>query len=59
MGELLGERMGGRRGTTGGGSGVAPDEGNGVIFGGGRRIGVTGVRDGRTMRAVSRFTSLA
>jgi hypothetical protein len=59
IGELLGEIIGGRRGRTGGGSGLAPDEGNGVIFGGGRRIGVTGVREGRTMRAVSRFTSFA
>src|SRR6476659_2583973 len=59
IGELLGEIIGGRRGRTDGGSGLAPDEGNGVIFGGGRRIGVTGVREGRTMRAVSRFTSFA
>jgi hypothetical protein len=59
MGELVGESTGGRRGKTAGGSGFAPAGGNGVIFGGDRRIGVTGVRDGRTMRAVSRFTSFA
>jgi hypothetical protein len=59
IGELPDEITGGRRGRTTGGSGFAPDDGNGVIFGGNRRIGVAGVREGRTMRAVSRFASLA
>lgn len=60
MGELpLGVITGGRRGSTTDGSGFALAEGNGVIFGGVRRIGVTGVREGRTIRAVSRFTSFA
>jgi hypothetical protein len=34
------------------------EEGSGVIFGGKRLIGVTGVREGKTIRAVSRFAML-
>jgi hypothetical protein len=59
IGELLGVVTGGRRGRTVGGSGFAPEDGKGVIFGGNRRIGATGVREGSTIRAVSRFTSFA
>ena len=58
-GEEAGEAggvTGGRRGRMVGVSVVDSEEGSGVIVGGNRRIGVTGVRDGRTMRAVSRFT---
>lgn len=51
---------GGRRGKMRGASVDGPgscEEGSGVILGGNRRIGVTGVRDGSTMRAVSRFAA--
>jgi hypothetical protein len=37
---------------------VDPEEGSGMIVGGNRRIGVTGVRDGRTIRAASRLATL-
>jgi hypothetical protein len=37
---------------------VSWEAGDVVIFGGNRRIGVTGVRDGRTIRAVSRFATV-
>src|SRR2546423_4521424 len=47
---------GGRRGKIVGLSAAASEAGDGVIFGGNRRIGVTGVRVGRTIRAVSRFS---
>ena len=60
-GEEAGETMGvtgGRRGKTFGGSAVDSEEGSGVILGGNRRIGVAGVREGRTIRAVSRFAML-
>jgi hypothetical protein len=60
-GEEAGEAAavtGGRRGKMFGASGVDSEEGSGVIFGGNRRIGVTGVREGRTIRAVSRFSML-
>lgn len=53
-----GRVIGGRRGKMSGASVVDPEEGRGVIFGGNRRIGVTGVREGRTIRAVSRFAML-
>jgi hypothetical protein len=49
---------GGRRGKTLGASAPDSAEGNGVIFGGNRRIGVTGVREGKTIRAVSCFSTL-
>ena len=49
---------GGRRGKTLGASAADSAEGSGVIVGGNRRIGVTGVREGRTIRAVSRFATL-
>ena len=49
---------GGRRGKMVGASAVGSDGGKGVIVGGNRRMGATGVRDGRTMRAVSRFAML-
>ena len=49
---------GGRRGKTLGASAVDSEEGSGVIVGGNRRIVVTGVREGRTIRAVSRFAML-
>ena len=45
----------GRRGEKAGASAVDPDEEAGAILGGNRRIGVTGVREGRTIRAVSRL----
>jgi hypothetical protein len=48
---------GGRRGKVLGASAVDSEEGSGVIAGGNRRIGVTGVREGRTIRAVSRFAT--
>src|SRR5438045_3728415 len=57
-GDEAGATTGGRRGKMVGASGVCSEEGNGVIVGGNRRIGVTGVRDGSTMRAVSRFATL-
>ena len=60
-GEEAGETMGvtgGRRGKTFGGSAVDSEKGSGVILGGNRRIGVAGVREGRTIRAVSRFATL-
>lgn len=50
--------IGGRRGKMFGTSAVDSEEGGGVIFGGNRRMGITGVREGRTMRAVSRFATL-
>ena len=50
--------IGGRRGKTFGAWAVDSEEGGGVIFGGNRRMGITGVREGRTMRAVSRFATL-
>jgi hypothetical protein len=49
---------GGRRGKTFGASVLDSAEGSGVILGGNRRIGVTGVREGKTIRAVSRFATL-
>jgi hypothetical protein len=58
-GEETGETggvIGGRRGGTTGASVVDSEEGSGVIVGGSRRMGVTGVRDGSTIRAVSRFS---
>jgi hypothetical protein len=55
LGEVAGE-MGGRRGKIVGASVVEAAEGNGAIFGGRRRTGATGgVREGKTMRAVSRL----
>ena len=58
-GELLGGVVtGGRRGKTVDVSAAASAAGIGVIVGGNRRIGVTGVRVGRTIRAVSRFSTL-
>jgi hypothetical protein len=56
--DAAGVTMGGRRGKMVGASVVDSVEGSGVILGGNRRMGVTGVRDGRTMRAVSRFAML-
>jgi hypothetical protein len=50
--------IGGRRGKTVGAPVVDSEEGSGVILGGNRRIGVTGVREGKTIRAVSRFAML-
>jgi hypothetical protein len=49
---------GGRRGKMLGASAAGSAEGSGVIVGGNRRIGATGVREGRTIRAVSRFAIL-
>ena len=58
-GELLGVVVtGGRRGKTVDVSAAASAAGIGVIVGVNRRIGVTGVRVGRTIRAVSRFSPL-
>jgi hypothetical protein len=57
IGDVPGVTRGCRREITDGASGAGPAEGNGVIVGGNRRIGVTGVREGRTIRAVSRFGS--
>jgi hypothetical protein len=57
-GEAAGEAggaIGGRRRETVGGSAGESDDGVGAIFGGKRRNGATGVRDGRTIRAVSRW----
>src|SRR5438270_101155 len=55
--ELLGGVVtGGRRGKPVDVSAAASAAGIGVIVGGNRRIGVTGVRVGRTLRAVSRFS---
>jgi hypothetical protein len=59
--EVAGEAGGvisGRRGERPGASVVDPEEGRDVIFGGNRRIGATGVREGKTIRAVSRFAML-
>src|SRR5438270_9243348 len=57
--ELLGGVVtGGRRGKTVNVSAAASAAGIDVIVGGNRRIGVTGVRVGRTMRVVSRFSTL-
>jgi hypothetical protein len=53
-----GDATGGRRGTTLGASAADSAGGSGVIVGGNRRIGVTGVREGKTIRAVSRFATL-
>jgi hypothetical protein len=50
---------GGRGGKTLGASAAGSAEGSGVIVGGNRRIGATGVREGRTIRAVSRFAIVA
>src|SRR5207237_3544756 len=58
-GELLGGVVtGGRRGKTVDVSAAASAAGIGVIVGGNRRIGVTGVRVGWKMRVVSRFSTL-
>jgi len=60
--EMLAEggAIAGRRNEITGGSGVvSPLEEGAVIFGGSRRTGAGGVRDGRTIRAVSRFVMLA
>src|SRR3954469_52085 len=46
------------RGNTFGVSVADSGAGNDVILGGNRRIGVTGVRDGKTIRAVSRLAIL-
>jgi hypothetical protein len=54
----VGGVTGGRRGKTFGASVAVSEAGSGVVVGGGRRIGVMGVREGRTMRAVSRFSML-
>jgi hypothetical protein len=60
-GEEAGETggvTGGRRGKMVGPALVGSDAGSGAILGGSRRIGVTGVREGNTIRAVSRFAML-
>jgi hypothetical protein len=60
-GEEAGETggvTGGRRGKTVGVSVIDSEEGSGVILGGNRRIGVMGVREGKTILAVSRFAML-
>ena len=57
-GEEAGGVTGGRRGKTFGASVADSEAGSEVVVGGGRRIGVMGVREGRTMRAVSRFSML-
>jgi hypothetical protein len=49
---------GGCRGKTLGASAIDSAEGGGVIFGGNRRMGVTGVREGKTIRVVSCFATL-
>ena len=46
-----------RRGKTLGAAAADSEENGGVIFGGSRRIGVTGGREGRTIRTVSGFGS--
>jgi hypothetical protein len=48
---------GGRRGKTLGAAAVDSEENGGVIFGGNRRIGMAGGREGRTIRTVSVFGS--
>ncbi len=48
---------GGRRGTRLGASTIDSQESDVVIFGGNRRIGMTGGREGRTIRTVSVFGS--
>ncbi len=48
---------GGRCGKTLGAAAVDSEEGSGVIFGGNRRIGMTGIRVGKTIRAVSCFAA--
>jgi hypothetical protein len=53
-----GGATGGRRGKRVGGAVVESEEGREVIFGGNRRTGVTGVREGKTIRAVSRLAIL-
>jgi hypothetical protein len=60
-GEEAGETggvTGGRRGKTFGTPVIDSEEGSGAILGGNRRIGVTGVREGKTIRAVSCFATL-
>ena len=60
-GEEAGEAgvtTGGRRGKMVGPSALGSEDGSGVIFGGNRPMGVTGVREGSTMRAVSHFAML-
>jgi hypothetical protein len=47
----------GRRGKIPGDAAVDSEESGGVIFGGNRRIRMTGVRGGRTIRTVSVFGS--
>src|SRR5438067_7714454 len=54
-GEVLAAAIVGGRRKIAGWSAVASEAASGVIFGG-RRIAATGVRVGRTMRAVSRFS---
>jgi hypothetical protein len=46
-----------RRGKTLGAAAADSEENGGVIFGGSRRIGMTGGREGRTIRTVSVFGS--
>ena len=53
----IGGVTGGRRGRMVGAP-VASEGGSGVILGGRRWTGVTGVREGKTIRAVSRFAML-
>jgi hypothetical protein len=48
---------GGCRGKTLGAAAVDSEDSGGVIFGGNRRMGMTGIRVGKTIRAVSVFGS--
>jgi hypothetical protein len=60
-GEEAGETgsvTGGRRGKTVGPPVVDSEAGSGAILGGNRRIEATGIREGKTMRAVSRFATV-